>query len=171
MEVLHPHCAGLDLHKYTVVSCVRHMVDGKVTTEVRIFRTATHELMTLSGWLSVEFQDEPDYSAPKNESVRSRCLNPRCESVARRRAPTATSARTSSRIKLPGGQTGSYPETGFEEIGPRKSQVLWDLSDAPRASEWLCARASADTKPSCYLKHALSSDAKCKSASPENYSE
>ena len=27
MEVLHPHCAGLDVHKDTVVACVRHM-DG-----------------------------------------------------------------------------------------------------------------------------------------------
>jgi hypothetical protein len=26
MEVLHPHCAGLDVHKDTVVACVRHMV-------------------------------------------------------------------------------------------------------------------------------------------------
>src|SRR5258708_2654874 len=33
MEVLHPHCAGLDIHKDSVVACVRHMVDGKVTTD------------------------------------------------------------------------------------------------------------------------------------------
>lgn len=30
MEVLHAHCAGLDVHKDTVVACVRHMTDGKV---------------------------------------------------------------------------------------------------------------------------------------------
>ena len=29
MEVLYPHCAGLDVHKETVVACVRHMVDGR----------------------------------------------------------------------------------------------------------------------------------------------
>ena len=52
MEVLHAHCAGLDLHKDSVVACVRHMVDGKVTTEVRTFRTTTQELMSLSDWLS-----------------------------------------------------------------------------------------------------------------------
>jgi transposase len=45
MELLHPHCAGLDLHKETVVACVRHMVDGKVTTEVKTFQTTTQELM------------------------------------------------------------------------------------------------------------------------------
>src|SRR5664279_209237 len=54
MEVLHAHCAGLDLHKDSVVACVRHMVDGKVTTAVKTFRTTTQELMSLSGWLSAE---------------------------------------------------------------------------------------------------------------------
>jgi len=52
MEVLHAHCAGLDLHKDWVVACVRHMVDGKVTTNVKTFRTTTQELMSLSDWLS-----------------------------------------------------------------------------------------------------------------------
>ena len=54
MEVLHPHCAGLDVHKDTVVSCVRHMVNGKVRTEVKTFKTTTQELMALSDWLSAE---------------------------------------------------------------------------------------------------------------------
>src|ERR1022692_3773654 len=54
MEVLHAHCAGLDLHKGSVVGCVRHMEDGKVRTEVKTFRTTTQELMTLSDWLSGE---------------------------------------------------------------------------------------------------------------------
>ena len=54
MEVLHPHCAGLDVHKETVVACVRHMVDGKVTAGVKTFKTTTEELMALSDWLSAE---------------------------------------------------------------------------------------------------------------------
>jgi transposase len=54
MEVLHAHCAGLDVHKGSVVACVRHMVEGKVTTGVRTFMTTTRELMALSEWLSVE---------------------------------------------------------------------------------------------------------------------
>jgi hypothetical protein len=41
MEVLHPHCAGLDVHKDSVVACVRHMVDGDVRREVRSFKTTT----------------------------------------------------------------------------------------------------------------------------------
>ena len=54
MEVLHAHCAGLDVHKDSVVACARHMVDGKVTTAVKTFKTTTQELMALSYWLSTE---------------------------------------------------------------------------------------------------------------------
>jgi transposase len=35
-----------------VVACIRHMADGKVTTEVKSFETTTQELMELSDWLS-----------------------------------------------------------------------------------------------------------------------
>ena len=45
MEVLYPHCAGLDVHKNTVVACVRHMVNGTVKREVRTFQTTTTELL------------------------------------------------------------------------------------------------------------------------------
>jgi transposase len=54
MELLHPHCAGLDVHKESVVACVRHMADGKVTTRVKTFSTTTQELMALSDWLSAQ---------------------------------------------------------------------------------------------------------------------
>src|SRR5580693_1717093 len=54
MEVLHPNCAGLDVHKDTVVACVRHMVDGTVKREVQTFKTTTKDLMALSEWLSAE---------------------------------------------------------------------------------------------------------------------
>jgi len=54
MEVLYPHCAGLDVHKDSVVACVRHMADSRVTTVVKTFKTTTQELMALSDWLSAE---------------------------------------------------------------------------------------------------------------------
>ena len=54
MEVLYPHCAGLDVHKDTVVACVRHMSDGVVRREVRSFKTTTAELLALSEWLASE---------------------------------------------------------------------------------------------------------------------
>lgn len=52
MEVLHPRCCGLDVHKETVVACLRLVSDGKVTTEVRTFQTTTAELLRLSAWLA-----------------------------------------------------------------------------------------------------------------------
>ncbi len=54
MEVLHPQCAGLDVHKATVVACVRCAVDGDVKTETRTFGTTTKALLELSDWLSSE---------------------------------------------------------------------------------------------------------------------
>ena len=35
MDVLYANCAGLDIHKDTVVACSRRMIDGKVMREVR----------------------------------------------------------------------------------------------------------------------------------------
>jgi transposase len=54
MEVLFPHCAGLDVHKDSVVACVRHMAGGKVSTQVKTFQTTTQSLMILSEWLAAE---------------------------------------------------------------------------------------------------------------------
>jgi transposase len=54
MEVLHAHCAGLDVHKDTVVACARHIVDGAVKREVRTFKTTTSDLLALSEWLAAE---------------------------------------------------------------------------------------------------------------------
>ena len=51
MEVLHPNCAGLDVHKETVVACSRRVVAGKVVREVRTFKTTTTDLFALSEWL------------------------------------------------------------------------------------------------------------------------
>lgn len=54
MEVLYPHCAGLDVHKDSVVACVRHVAGGKITTQVKTFQTTTQALMLLSEWLAAE---------------------------------------------------------------------------------------------------------------------
>ena len=52
MEVLHPNCTGLDVHKETVVACSRRMVGAKVEREVRTFKTTTSGLLDLSAWLA-----------------------------------------------------------------------------------------------------------------------
>ena len=51
MDVLYPRCAGLDVHKDTVVACVRVAGDGAATSEVRTFDTTTPGLLALSAWL------------------------------------------------------------------------------------------------------------------------
>jgi transposase len=52
MEFLHPHCCGLDVHKATVVACVRRVIDGKTVKETRTFATTTASLIALSEWLT-----------------------------------------------------------------------------------------------------------------------
>ncbi len=52
MEVVYPCCAGLDVHKESVVACVRLAAAGEITREVRTFETTTAGLLDLSAWLS-----------------------------------------------------------------------------------------------------------------------
>jgi transposase len=52
MEVMHERVAGLDVHKATVVACVRLMTGRKVTRECRSFGTTTEGLLALLAWLT-----------------------------------------------------------------------------------------------------------------------
>src|SRR6266699_5045390 len=52
MEVVHPTCAGLDVHQHTVVACARVGAGSAVTRDVRTFGTTTQELWALSDWLT-----------------------------------------------------------------------------------------------------------------------
>src|SRR5437867_1739323 len=51
MEVLHARCAGLDVHKDTVVACARLAAGDEVQQEVRSFATTTQGLLSLADWL------------------------------------------------------------------------------------------------------------------------
>jgi transposase len=51
MEVIYPRCAGLDVHKETVVACVRIAGNGAPLQEVHTFATTTAGLLTLADWL------------------------------------------------------------------------------------------------------------------------
>jgi transposase len=51
MEVLYPRCAGLDVHKDTVVACLRLAAEGAARSEVRTFDTTTPGLLALADWL------------------------------------------------------------------------------------------------------------------------
>jgi len=52
MEVVHARCAGLDVHKDSVVACRRVVSKGTVHAEVRTFLTTTRGLLELRTWLA-----------------------------------------------------------------------------------------------------------------------
>jgi transposase len=51
MEILYERVTGLDVHKDTVVACVRIMADGKAKRECRSFAATTEQLVELRTWL------------------------------------------------------------------------------------------------------------------------
>ncbi len=51
MEVRYPRCAGLDVHKDSVVACARIVGDAGVQQDVATFGTTTSALLALSDWL------------------------------------------------------------------------------------------------------------------------
>src|SRR5512135_1899946 len=53
MDVLHPCCAGPDVHKQSVVACVRRAApSGEVDQQLRTFGTMTDGLLALAAWLA-----------------------------------------------------------------------------------------------------------------------
>jgi len=53
MDTIFPRVAGLDVHKATVVACLRRLEpNGRCTQEVRTFSTMTASLLELSDWLA-----------------------------------------------------------------------------------------------------------------------
>jgi transposase len=52
MDVMHDRVAGLDVHKDTVVACVRTMSGTKATRECRTYETTTEGLLALLEWLT-----------------------------------------------------------------------------------------------------------------------
>ena len=52
MQVLYSRCAGLDVHKDTVVASARLASGRDVSIEVRTFATTTAGLLALSDWLA-----------------------------------------------------------------------------------------------------------------------
>jgi hypothetical protein len=52
MEVLSPRCAGLDVHKATVMAGVRIAEGGQGRSDIRQFATTTPGLLALSDWLT-----------------------------------------------------------------------------------------------------------------------
>lgn len=51
MDVLHPRCCGLDVHKSSISACVLLREAGGVRTQQRRFEAMTHDLRELTEWL------------------------------------------------------------------------------------------------------------------------
>jgi len=51
MEVMYPRCAGLDVHKDSVVACVRVQEGPSALHKVETFGTTTKDLLALADWL------------------------------------------------------------------------------------------------------------------------
>jgi transposase len=55
LPVVHARCCGIDVHKQTVVACIRSSGSaGKSAQQVRTFATTTKELLELGDWLAAE---------------------------------------------------------------------------------------------------------------------
>ncbi len=52
MEVIHSHCAGLDVQKKTVYACcIKPVAKGEKTSQIRNFNYTIQDLLALSDWL------------------------------------------------------------------------------------------------------------------------
>jgi hypothetical protein len=53
MQIKHERCAGIDVHKKTVVvCCLRVDASGNAQRETRTYGTTTRELLSLCDWLA-----------------------------------------------------------------------------------------------------------------------
>jgi transposase len=53
MDAIYTHCAGLDVHKVTVVACCLSLdAQGHKVKATETFGTSTSELLRLSDWLT-----------------------------------------------------------------------------------------------------------------------
>ena len=51
MDVLHPRCCGLDVHKSSISACILVQVAGRVQKHQRRFGAMTRDLQELANWL------------------------------------------------------------------------------------------------------------------------
>src|SRR5947208_16799932 len=51
MDVLHPRCCGLDVHKNSICACILVQVAGRVQKHQRRFGAMTQDLQELANWL------------------------------------------------------------------------------------------------------------------------
>ena len=52
MDILHPRCAGLDVHKASIQVCALLIINGEIIRQSRRFGTDTAALLALADWLA-----------------------------------------------------------------------------------------------------------------------
>jgi len=92
MEVLHPRCAGLDIHAAIVVACVRIASGRTVTYDHRTVSTTTRGLLELADWLTAHGVTHVAMEGPA--STGSRC-GMCSRSTSRSSSPTRCTSGTS----------------------------------------------------------------------------
>ena len=96
MEVIHERCAGLDVHKETVVACLRVRERDEVRREVRRWATTTRELLELGGLAAAG-----GLHARRDGSDR--------------RLLEAGVAHAGGRVRATAGQPGAYPQRAWAQ--------------------------------------------------------
>jgi hypothetical protein len=114
MEVIHARCAGLDVHKQTVVACVRVTTAGRAQHEVRTFATTAAGLRALQEWLGAAIAQEPTGATASctiptrgvSSASNGRCwLNMRPERLLTNQPRGRCCARSSARERAGGAAT------------------------------------------------------------------
>jgi transposase len=135
MELLHRRCCGLDVHKETVVACLRLVSDGKVTMEVRTFQTTTADLLRLSEWLAVNGCTHVAMEATGiywKRRAREECAGPqdrreRCHVAGRTAGARSDSGEFCAECANPG---DAQPAAHAQAIGSRAGEPCKTLEDA-----------------------------------------
>src|SRR5262245_5966128 len=112
MEVLYPRCAGLDVHKDTVVAAVR-CVSAPRHHEVRRFATTTTGLLALADWLTTH---GCTHVAMEATGV-SRWRPPASRDGGHRRLLEAHLARAGSRLHAGPCQCAAHPHRPWAQDG------------------------------------------------------
>jgi transposase len=139
MDIVVRCCAGLDVHKKTVVACVRCLQDnGKVRKEVRTFGTMTADLLALSDWLAaagvtqVAMESTGVYWKPVWNLLEGRFLlllvNARhIKQVPGRKTDVKDSAWTAELLQhglLPGSFVPPAPQRELRELTRQRTQLM-----------------------------------------------
>ena len=123
MQVEHPVCCGIDVHKDTLTACLRRVdANGQVSKEGREFATTYTSLLALSDWLVeqhcpvVAMESTVSIGSP---SIMCSLVRSRCSSATRMRCAAALAKRRTKGMRP--GSPSSWP---MGSSGPALCRLL-----------------------------------------------